>query len=333
LTLVYESVHNPSHRMESGSREIRPRGGLERTDRRAFGQRIITGLGLSALGARGLSALPAAAPPSIVLFLSDDLGYGDLACYGNPINRTPHLDALARAGCRFTDAHSASGVCSPARAALLTGRHPYRLGLYYLLEKDAHLRREEISVASLLKACGYDTCFVGKWHVSRIGERGVGQPSPGDFGFDHWFATEHNAFEGPHNPRDFIRNGTRVGEVEGWYCDVIVQEALGWLGRRPDKKRPFFVYACSHEPHTPLSPPDHYAEMYPKAEIDRQQDKIQYGGVERRTGTCLRTASTTTARSPSSTTRSGAWSKASGPAPEPRSRWCCSRATTVRSTR
>ena len=148
-----------------------------------------------------------ARPPSLLLFLSDDLGYGDLGCYGNPINRTPHLDALARAGCRFTDAHAASTVCSPARAALLTGRHPYRLGLYYLVDKEAHLRREEISVASLLKARGYDTCFVGKWHVTRLGERAMGQPSPGDFGFDHWFATEHNAFEGPHNPQHFIRNG------------------------------------------------------------------------------------------------------------------------------
>jgi len=268
--------------MGSYTRRIRPQTSPDRTDRREFGRRILAGLGLSALGAQSLSARSAASrPPNLVLFLSDDLGYGDLACYGNPINQTPNLDALARAGRRFTDAHSASGVCSPARAALLTGRHPYRLGLYYLLEKDAHLRREEISVASLLKARGYDTCFVGKWHVTHIGERSMGQPSPGDFGFDHWFATEHNPFEGPHNPRDFIRNGARVGAVEGWYCDVIVKEALDWLRRRPDPKRPFFIYACSHEPHTPLSPPDHYARMYPKAELDRQQGKIQYGGIER----------------------------------------------------
>src|SRR5438094_4481223 len=88
--------------------------------RREFAQRIIAGLGLSALAPRdALSAV--SRPPSFVLFLSDDLGYGDLGCYGNPINRTPNLDALAQAGCRFTDAHAASSVCSPARAALLTG--------------------------------------------------------------------------------------------------------------------------------------------------------------------------------------------------------------------
>jgi arylsulfatase A len=268
--------------MESHRDRGLPAGHVSRIGRREFSQRIIAGLGLSALGRQVLSAPSATSrPPSVVLFLSDDLGYGDLGCYGNPINRTPHLDALARAGCRFTDAHAASSVCSPARAALLTGRHPYRLGLYYLVEKDAHLRREEISVASLLKARGYDTCFVGKWHVSRLGEQGMGQPSPGDFGFDHWFATEHNAFEGPRNPRDFIRNGQSVGEVQGWYCDVIVAEALDWLRRRPDKQRPFFIYACSHEPHTPLGPPDAYADMYPTAELDRHQGSFHYGGVPR----------------------------------------------------
>lgn len=270
LTIVHDPVHNLQHRMESN--------GL--VSRRRFAERIIAGLGLSAVGER-LSLAAPARPPSLLLFLSDDLGYGDLGCYGNPINRTPQLDALARSGCRFTDAHAASTVCSPARAALLTGRHPYRLGLYYLVEKDAHLRREEISVASLLKARGYDTCFVGKWHVSRLGEKNMGQPSPSDFGFDHWFATEHNAFEGPHNPRDFIRNGVRVGEAKGWYCDVIVAEALEWLRRRPDPQRPFFIYACSHEPHTPLSPPDTYAELYATAELDRHQGSVHYGGVPR----------------------------------------------------
>ncbi|HUG55255.1 MAG TPA: sulfatase-like hydrolase/transferase, partial [Vicinamibacteria bacterium] len=204
--------------------------------RREFSGRLGAGLGLASLLSRQASA--ATSPPSVLLFLSDDLGYGDLGCYGNPIHKTPNVDALARAGARFTDAHSASSVCSPARASLLTGRHPYRLGLYYLVEKDAHLRREEISMASLLKARGYDTCFVGKWHVTRLGENNQGQPSPSDFGFDHWYATQHNAFEGPENPKDFLRNGTRTGPAGGWYCDVIVKEALEWLAKRPDPSPP-----------------------------------------------------------------------------------------------
>jgi arylsulfatase A len=220
-------------------------------------------------------------PPNIAFFLSDDLGYGDLHCYGNPINQTPNLDRFATEGCRFTDAHSASPVCSPARGALLTGRNPYRLGFYDILSSDMHLRRQEITVAQLLKQRGYDTCFVGKWHLTKLGEHSQGQPTPGDFGFDYWFATEHNAFEGPHNPKDFFRNDVRVGPVDGWYCDVIVREALEWLAKRPDPSRPFFVHVCSHEPHTPIGPPGEYAGMYDNAEVQRLSKAIHYGGVQR----------------------------------------------------
>jgi arylsulfatase A len=222
-----------------------------------------------------------ASVPSFLFFLSDDLGYGDLACYGHPINRTPHLDRLASEGMRFIDAHAASSVCSPSRAALLTGRHPYRLGFYYILEADVHLRREEVCIASLLKDRGYDTAFVGKWHVSQIGEDTKGQPDPHDFGFDHWFATEHNAFDGPRNPKGFIRNGRPVAEVDGWYCDVIVREALGWLRARRDPRRPFFLMVNSHEPHTPVSPPDEFRRMYDTPEVERLAPRLRYGGVDR----------------------------------------------------
>lgn len=216
------------------------------------------------------------------MFLSDDLGYGDLGCYGHPFNRTPNLDRLAAEGMRFTDGHAASTVCSPARAALLTGRQPYRLGIYYLVEDDVHLRREEVTVASLLKRQGYDTCFVGKWHVTRIGAAAQGQPSPGDHGFDHWFATEHNAFDGPENPGRFYRNGVPVGSLRGWYCDLIVEEALTWLRNRPDPTRPFFLHVNSHEPHTPVRPPSRYAEMYDNERVDGLERSIAYGGIARR---------------------------------------------------
>lgn len=251
--------------------------------RRHFNRLLLAGAACSPLEWtwRPPSARGSSDSPSILLFLSDDLGYGDLGCYGHPFNRTPRIDRLAAEGCRFTDAHSASSICSPARGAILTGRHPYRLGIYYLVERDVHLRRQEISVASLLRSRGYDTCFVGKWHLSRLGAAGKGQPTPGDFGFDHWFATEHNAFEGPQNPQLFIRNGFAVGETSGWYCDLIVQEALDWLQKRPDKTRPFFIYACSHEPHTPLAPPAEYARMYDTPDIERLNQGLLYGGVPR----------------------------------------------------
>ena len=219
--------------------------------------------------------------PNIIIFLADDLGYGDLGCYGNPINRTPNLDKFASEGMRFIDSHAAGTVCSPSRAGLLTGRHPYRSGIYYLISGGAHLRREEITIASLLKKAGYDTCFVGKWHLSQLDEPDTGQPTPGDHGFDHWFATTQNAFEGPENPEKFIRNGERLGPVKGWYCDVIVEEALSWLSRRSEPRSPFFLLVCSHEPHTPLAPPPSYADMYDNEEVDKLERTIGYGGVPR----------------------------------------------------
>ncbi len=232
-----------------------------------------------------LSLLPGCRPseraPNIIVFLADDLGYGDLGCYGHPIVQTPHLDRFAAEGIRFTDFHAAGTVCSPSRASLLTGRHPYRLGFYYILGGGAHLRREEITVASLLREAGYDTCFVGKWHLTNFEQPQLGQPTPSDHGFDHWFATVLNAFEGPENAEKFVRNGKRVGPVSGWYCDVIVEEASSWLSGRQDPEKPFFLLVCSHEPHTPIDPPDGYASMYEGAEAARLESLIGYGRVPR----------------------------------------------------
>lgn len=221
--------------------------------------------------------------PNFIIFLADDLGYGDLACYGNPIVRTPHLDKFAKEGVIFTDCHSSGTVCSPSRASLLTGRNPYRIGFYYILGYDIHLRCEEITIASLLKKQGYDTCFVGKWHLTRIGREQSGQPTPEDHGFDYWFATEHNAFEGPRNPTSFIRNGKKVGEIQGWYCDIIVEEAVQWLKNRPDQNKPFFLLVCSHEPHTPINPPEKYAEIYDNEAVDHLEKNISYGRISRAT--------------------------------------------------
>jgi len=218
--------------------------------------------------------------PNFIIFLADDLGYGDLGCYGNPIIQTPHIDAFAKQGVRFTDCHAAGTVCSPSRAGLLTGRNPYRSGFYYIAGGGAYLRPEEKTIASLLRDNGYDTCFTGKWHLSHF-DRSNNQPNPGDHGFDHWFATSVNAFEGPQNPEKFFRNGEKVPIVDGWYCDAIVRESLDWLKNRPDPNKPFFLFISSHEPHTPLAPPENYSNMYANRGTDELEKTIQYGRVER----------------------------------------------------
>jgi arylsulfatase A len=220
-------------------------------------------------------------PPNIIVFLADDLGYGDLGCYGNPIIKTPNIDKFAQQGVRMTDFHSGGTVCSPSRASLLTGRNPYRTGIFYLVGGGIHLQKEEITIAELLHDKGYETSFWGKWHLSALEKGKFDEPGPGDQGFDYWMGTTLNAFGGPKNPKKFILNGQPVGETDGWYCDVIVERACAWLKNIRNKEKPFFMYMCSHEPHTPIDPPEEYSERYNNPDVDALEKQIKYGGVPR----------------------------------------------------
>jgi len=117
------------------------------------------------------STQSAKGPPNIIILLADDLGYGDLGCYGHPTIRTPNLDRMAREGARFTEFYSAAEVCTPSRAALLTGRYPIRSGMchnqFRVLRNIATggLPHSEITLAETLKKQGYSTACIGKWHL------------------------------------------------------------------------------------------------------------------------------------------------------------------------
>ncbi|MGQ1785349.1 MULTISPECIES: sulfatase family protein [unclassified Saccharicrinis] len=220
-------------------------------------------------------------PPNIIVFLADDLGYGDLGCYGNPIIKTPNIDMLATEGVRMTDCHSGGTVCSPSRAALLTGRNPYRSGFFYIHGKKTYLKEQEVTIAELLHEHGYETAFWGKWHLSTLEKNRYSHPGPSEQGFDYWMGTTLNAFGGPKNYKKFIKNGEPVGEVEGWYCDVIVDDAREWLKSKRDKEKPFFMYVCSHEPHTPIAPPIEYSAKYDNAKVNKLEKGMKYGRVAR----------------------------------------------------
>ena len=135
-----------------------------------------------------LLALPSqdVRPPNVVVFLADDLGWGDLGCYGHPAIQTPNLDAFAAEGVRLTQCYAASGVCSPSRSAILTGRTPHRNGVYTWIAagSEVHLRPSELALPKLLKQKGYVTAHSGKWHLN--GKfNSPEQPQPGDHGYDY----------------------------------------------------------------------------------------------------------------------------------------------------
>lgn len=211
------------------------------------------------------SGISFAAQPNIVFVLADDLGYGDLHCFGAQDVQTPNLDMFASEGLKLINCYAAHANCSPSRAAIMTGRTPTRVGVRDWIpeESPVHLRRSEITIAALLHNAGYATAHVGKWHLNGEFNQPT-QPQPGDHGFDHWFSTHNNAYPNHRNPDNFVRNGKEVGKTQGFASQLVADEAIHWLRDVRDKSKPFFLYVCFHEPHEPIATDDQYKKLYPR---------------------------------------------------------------------
>ncbi len=218
--------------------------------------------------------------PNVIIFLADDLGYNDLSCYRDahpdyseqpPTCRTPRLDELADQGSRFTDYYCGAAVCSPSRAALLTGRNATRVGIYNWIppKSPMHLRTDEVTIAEMLKDNGYQTAHFGKWHLT---SEGMGQPIPNDQGFDYSFFSYNNAEPSHENPVNYHRNGEPVGEMEGYACHLVVDEAINWLNTKKDN-HPFYINVWFNEPHEKVAAPDSLADNH-------EYNKDYYGCIE-----------------------------------------------------
>jgi arylsulfatase A len=177
--------------------------------------------------------------------------------------KTPNLDRFATQGTRYTQFYAASAVCSPSRSAIQTGRTPYRNGVFTWLPegREPHLRRSEITIAKLLHERGYETCHVGKWHLNGY-FNDPRHPQPNDHGYDWWLATQNNAAPSHMNPNNFVRNGERVGEMEGFSAPLVVEEAITWLTKHHDAAKPFFLTVWTHEPHLPIESDPQFQELY-----------------------------------------------------------------------
>ncbi len=191
--------------------------------------------------------------PNIILIMADDLGYGDIGCYGNNEIKTPALDKLATMGLKFTDYHSNGAVCSPTRAALLTGRYQQRSGIEGVIYAKGETRQtgldiEELTFGDFMKSTGYATGIVGKWHLGyRIDYNPIYQ------GFDYFRGyvsgniDYHSHIDGA-GFSDWWHDLEKV-EEEGYVTDLVTEYALTFIEKNKDK--PFFLYVAHEAPHFP----------------------------------------------------------------------------------
>jgi len=192
--------------------------------------------------------------PNVIFILADDLGWAELGCYGNKFNETPNLDKLARQGMRFTDAYAAAPVCSPYRAALMTGLFPARVGITdYLKPNDAkHLSTDYVTVGELFKQAGYATGIVGKWHLTGYANHGAEEVGPQQHGFDETIVSENRGIGGGSyfHPYHFNQEIQKRLSGEEYLVDRCNLEAVEFIERHKDK--PFFLYLSHYAVHTRL---------------------------------------------------------------------------------
>ncbi len=232
---------------------------------------FVAGL-ISLFAVGGIVVTPAAQGPNIIIIMADDLGYGDLGCYGHPSIRTPNLDRMAAEGLRFTDFYSGAPLCTPSRAALLTGRLPIRSGMaggpgrHVLYPNNpGGLPPDEITIARALKTKGYATCAIGKWHLGDLPDY-----LPTKHGFDSFYGLPYS------NDSDWVSQQLRKTESMTQNPDFhsfnvplmrnaeiierpvdqttltkrYTEEAIRFMAQ--NKKKPFFLYFAHTFPHVPL---------------------------------------------------------------------------------
>jgi arylsulfatase A-like enzyme len=210
-----------------------------------------------AISVLALAFATAGPKPNIILILTDDQGYGDMSCHGNPILKTPNIDRLHRASLRFTDC-LVSPTCAPTRSALLTGRHEFKNGVTHTVYERERLTLKAVTLPEILKQNGYSTGIFGKWHlgdedaympgrrgydeVCIHGAGGIGQSYPGSCG-----DAPNNRYFDP-----YVWHNDRFEKSKGYCTDVFFTQALNWIEKSKGSK-PFFCHIATNAPHVPLN--------------------------------------------------------------------------------
>ncbi len=230
-----------------------------------------------------------AAPPNVILILADDLGAADLGCYGSTFHRTPNLDQFAKSGTKFTHAYAACPVCSPTRAALMTGLYPQRFGITDWLpgqiDRPTHrlarptlpseLPLDSTTIAEAFRTAGYTTGHIGKWHLGGDGF------SPLEHGFDVNIAGDHTgtplSYFAPFRNKNRTMPGLETAPAGEYLTDRLTAEAEKFLDANAQK--PFFLYMPHYAVHTPLKAPADLVAKYPNKPTGGKQSNATYAAM------------------------------------------------------
>jgi len=209
-----------------------------------------------------------AAPPNLVIFYADDLGWGETGAQGNKEIPTPHIDSIAKNGLRFTNGYVAATYCSPSRAGLLTGRYPTRFGHEFnSVANTTGLRLDQTTIADRLKALGYASATVGKWH---LGATAAYRPTKR--GFDEFYGTLNNTpFFHPTNFVDSrLSDDVRAVTDPAFYTtDAYADRSVDWIEK--NKGKPWFLYLPFNAQHAPLQAPKKYLDRFPNIKDEKRQ--------------------------------------------------------------
>jgi arylsulfatase A len=234
--------------------------------------------------------------PNVVLLLADDMGYQDPDCFGGTFVRTPHLDALAASGTRLTNFYAASAVCTPSRAAILSGRYPLRYDIRaHFPDDESHLPPTAQTIAKRLRSAGYKTGHVGKWHlgglhIEHAQNRAASIPGPNQHGFDDYLCQIEQLEPRARMGRErilfrqggtcLLRNDQRVGPADPLYpkhlTELIGDESTRLIERYHAEGKPFFLNVWFLAPHTPYEPaPDPHWSRYRDEPVSEDQRRFR----------------------------------------------------------
>ena len=221
--------------------------------------------------------------PNIVLILADDHGYGDISAHNGPHIQTPHIDRIAENGVRLTQFYANSSVCSPSRAALLTGLYPDRAGVPGVIRTHSennwgYFDTDAVTLPDLLSDAGYDTAHIGKWHLGLEPEnhpckRGFHrfQGFLGDMMDDYYTHLRHG--------NNYMRDDFETIDPRGHATDLFTDWAAEYLRSRKGLGGPFFLYLAYNAPHTPIQPPEEWIERVRRREPDASEQRIRYAAL------------------------------------------------------